>query len=368
MNNYELVAHFARIGAALFSLLMCVCLYFMRRNNRMMRTLLAAAVCTTLCYFKDIFFHFDQWQDEGISEIATSLIDLINVPMLCAFFIETAHPNAVHSRRMQLTAIVQATFVPLYMAYPLTAIVIAAHGLAIIHALVTVGITTVSSIRHQHFINARYSHTENLRTYWAAVIAAIYATMLAVYTLAMGRVTWISDLIYNAVSVTIWVFMFTYAAKHRVLRVVDEDAHGYAENSMAKGEELYVRGARQDTANAHTASHAGSTLGERLAHYFHTDKPYLSPRLTLEDFSRALGTSKRTVAEYLHYSTGDTFYDYVNGERVNEACRIIDNIKQQGHKPTMGTVATASGFYSQAAFNHCFHQFVHMSPQAYYKL
>lgn len=84
MNNYEIVAHFAREGAALFFLLMCVPLYLMRRNNRMMRILLAAAVCTTLCFFKDIFFHFGQWHNEGISEITTSLIDLVNVPMLCA--------------------------------------------------------------------------------------------------------------------------------------------------------------------------------------------------------------------------------------------------------------------------------------------
>lgn len=105
MNNYEIVAHFAREGAALFFLLMCVCLYLMRRNNRMMRILLAAAVCTTLCFFKDIFFHFDQWRDDYGSEMTTSLIDLINVPMLCAFFIEVALPNTVHSRRMQFMGI-----------------------------------------------------------------------------------------------------------------------------------------------------------------------------------------------------------------------------------------------------------------------
>lgn len=137
MNNYEIVAHFAREGAALFFLLMCVCLY-----------------------------------------------------------------------------------------------------------LITVGVTTVSTIRHQHFINARYSHTENLRTHWAAVIASIYAALLAIYTLALGQVTWVSDLIYNLVSVTIWIVMFIYATKHRVLHVVDEDEHGYAEKNKAKGEELYVRGIR----------------------------------------------------------------------------------------------------------------------------
>lgn len=368
MNNYEIVAHFAREGAALFFLLMCVSLYLMRRNNRMMRILLAAAVCTTLCFFKDIFFHFGQWHNEGISEITTSLIDLVNVPMLCAFFTEVALPNTVHSRRMQLMAIAQAAFVPLYMAYPLTAIIALAHGLAIILALTTVGVTTISSIRHQHFINARYSHTENLRTHWAAVIASIYAALLAIYTLTLGQATWVSTLIYNLVSVTIWIVMFIYATRHRVLRGVDEDKHGYAEKSMAKGEELYVRGIRLNTGDAPAASHAGGTLGERLVRYFHTDKPYLRPRLILEDLSKSLGTSKRSAAEYLHYSTGDTFYDYVNSERINEACRIIDNIKQQGRKPAMATVATACGFCSQAAFNQCSHQFAHMSPKAYYKL
>ena len=368
MNDYELVAHFAREGAAIFSLLMCVCLYFMRRNNRMMRFLLAAAVCTTLCYFKDIYFHFDQWRDDYISEITTSLIDLANVPMLCAFFIEVALPNTAHSRRMQLMAIAQVAFVPMYMAWPTTAVIVMAHGLAMVLALTTVGITVVSSIRHQHFINARYSHTDNLRTHWAAVIATIYAVMLAIYTLALGRVTWVSDLIYNMVSVSIWIAMFTCAARHRVLRVIGEDERAHAQLTKAKGEEVYVTEAQQPVRTCAADSHAERTLGERLAHYFHTDKPYLSSRLTLEEFSQSLGTSKRSVAEYLRYSTGESFYDYVNGERVNEACRIIDNIKQQGQKPAMASVATASGFCSQSAFNRCFHQFVHMSPQAYYKL
>lgn len=250
MNNYEIVAHFAREGAALFFLLMCVCLYLMRRNNRMMRILLAAAVCTTLCFFKDIFFHFDQWRDDYGSEMTTSLIGLINVPMLCAFFIEVALPNTVHSRRMQFMGIAQAAFVPLYMSLPHITVVVGAHALAITLALITVGVTTVSTIRHQHFINARYSHTENLRTHWAAVIASIYAALLAIYTLALGQVTWVSDLIYNLVSVTIWIVMFIYATKHRVLHVVDEDEHGYAEKNKAKGEELYVRGIRLTTGEA----------------------------------------------------------------------------------------------------------------------
>lgn len=233
MNSYEIVAHFAREGAALFFLAMCVCLYLMRRNNRMMRIMLAAAVCTTLCFFKDIFFNFDQWRDDYGSEMVTSLIDLINVPMLCAFFIEVGLPNTAHSRRMQLMAIAQVAFVPLYMALPHMAVVVAAHALAILLALITVGITVVSSIRHQQFINVRYSHTENLRTYWAAVIASIYAVLLAIYTLALGQVTWVSDLIYNLVSVTIWIVMFVYAAKHRVVRVVDEDEQGHARTSKA---------------------------------------------------------------------------------------------------------------------------------------
>lgn len=368
MNSYEIVAHFAREGAALFFLAMCVCLYLMRRNNRMMRIMLAAAVCTTLCFFKDIFFNFDQWRDDYGSEMVTSLIDLINVPMLCAFFIEVGLPNTAHSRRMQLIGIAQASFVPLYMALPHIAIIVAAHALAIVLALSTVVITVVSSIRHQHFINARYSHTDNLCTHWAAVIATIYAIMLAIYTMALGQVTWVSDLIYNVVSVSIWIAMFTCATRHRVLRVIDEDERAHAQLTKAKGEEVYVTEAQQPVRTCAADSHAERTLGERLAHYFHTDKPYLSSRLTLEEFSQSLGTSKRSVAEYLRYSTGESFYDYVNGERVNEACRIIDNIKQQGQKPAMASVATASGFCSQSAFNRCFHQFVHMSPQAYYKL
>lgn len=113
---------------------------------------------------------------------------------------------------------------PLYMSLPHITVVVGAHALAITLSLITVGVTTISTIRHQHFINARYSHTENLRTHWAAVIASIYAALLAIYTLALGQVTWVSDLIYNLVSVTIWIVMFIYATKHRVLRVVDEDS------------------------------------------------------------------------------------------------------------------------------------------------
>lgn len=113
---------------------------------------------------------------------------------------------------------------PLYMSLPHITVVVGAHALAITLSLITVGVTTISTIRHQHFINARYSHTENLRTHWAAVIASIYAALLAIYTLALGQLTWVSDLIYNLVSVTIWIVMFIYATKHRVLRVVDEDS------------------------------------------------------------------------------------------------------------------------------------------------
>ena len=69
------------------------------------------------------------------------------------------------------------------------------------------------------------------------------------------------------------------------------------------------------------------------------------------------------LSAYLNGELNTTFYDYVNGYRVREACRLIDS----GTRKTLAEISELSGFNSLSTFNRAFSRHAGMSPSEYMK-
>ena len=94
------------------------------------------------------------------------------------------------------------------------------------------------------------------------------------------------------------------------------------------------------------------------------EKLYLNARLSLSDLAAAVGTNKTYISTYLN-GQGCTFYDFINRYRVEEACRIIDQMATDGRIP-MTDVAVRSGFNSISSFNRYFFRVKGVTPTAYF--
>lgn len=103
-----------------------------------------------------------------------------------------------------------------------------------------------------------------------------------------------------------------------------------------------------------------SGLRQRLTDCFEKEKMHLQEDLKLSDIAGRLGVPAHQLSEVLNGELGATFFDFVNGYRVEEARRMLAD-------PTFGeskilAVAFDAGFGNKATFFRVFKKFTGMTP------
>ena len=102
---------------------------------------------------------------------------------------------------------------------------------------------------------------------------------------------------------------------------------------------------------------------DRLRALMATERLYLNPDLRLSDLAAPLGIAERTLSQVFSEALAESFYDFVNGYRVEEVkARLPDPAFT--HLTVLG-IAMESGFSSKASFNRVFKKVTGMTPTAY---
>ena len=102
---------------------------------------------------------------------------------------------------------------------------------------------------------------------------------------------------------------------------------------------------------------------ERIRTYFLAEKPYLNPRLRVEDVAQHLGMVPRRLSTILKYMGHQGFNAFVNRYRVDEATRIMDREDSLRYK--IDTIANECGFNNRQHFRRVFEQVTGVNPGFY---
>jgi len=94
-----------------------------------------------------------------------------------------------------------------------------------------------------------------------------------------------------------------------------------------------------------------------------SDKIYLDEELSLPGLSAKIGLASSYVSQVLNERLKKSFYDFVNGYRVEEAQRILRDPRKSDQK--ILAIALDSGFASKPAFNRVFKRHTGMTPSEY---
>jgi AraC-like DNA-binding protein len=106
-------------------------------------------------------------------------------------------------------------------------------------------------------------------------------------------------------------------------------------------------------------------LYERLLFHMKSEKPYLEHDLNIYKLSEQIGTSRHYLSQVINEKAGKSFFDFINGFRVEEAqAKLTD--PSMANKSILG-IAFDSGFNSKATFNTTFKKHSGMTPSAYQK-
>ena len=355
LSTVEAFAHFIRGAISLFFVFWCIKLYTYRHRNRMMRLLFYTTIFLAFSYIKDSVFLFAQWKNSFWLDDFVNTVDLLFIPLVCAFFIEATNPGYPTRRQLAALLSMQALFIPLFLIFPDEIVVFCAFSVAFVMSVATMYLVVVFSVRYRQYIKLNYSYKENIDVAWVVVSSVAFFLSLFVYNLAFAYTTWLSEALYNIFSMALWTFLFLFSRRHRVVRILKP-----VENENEPATEEIEEPKSDDDVVSHNY-----ILAVRLEQKMSQDKLYLNPKLTTTDVATAIGTNKTYLSDYLNNTLNTSFFDYINTFRINEACRIIEMMPERGRK-SMSVVAQKSGFNSLSSFHRYFVKLKGISPKSYY--
>jgi len=133
-----------------------------------------------------------------------------------------------------------------------------------------------------------------------------------------------------------------------------------------------AQGVKPPVAAAATENSEGSILDEtsaqddlsqKLIDFMISDKPYLNPKLSLQEFAEKLDMNRYQLSALINQKHKMNFYEFVNSYRVQEVKKLILDPKYNNLK--MVSLAYDAGFNSKASFNRIFKQLTHQTPSEY---
>ncbi len=104
-------------------------------------------------------------------------------------------------------------------------------------------------------------------------------------------------------------------------------------------------------------------IREELESIMKKEKLYLDPELTIDMLTEKISCSRHALSQVLNESIQQTFYNYINTHRIEEAKRILSSEQIKVYK--ISSVAYDSGFNSLSTFNDVFKKMTGLTPSGF---
>ncbi|GAB5524234.1 MAG: hypothetical protein Roseis2KO_21060 [Roseivirga sp.] len=107
----------------------------------------------------------------------------------------------------------------------------------------------------------------------------------------------------------------------------------------------------------------GAALFAQVEQLMNTQKPFLNPKLKLDELAAMAGLSRHQLSRVLNEEYLHGFSHYVKAHRVNEARRLI----KVRHELSLEGIGYEAGFSSKSSFFEAFKKITNTTPAAYKK-
>ncbi len=93
-------------------------------------------------------------------------------------------------------------------------------------------------------------------------------------------------------------------------------------------------------------------FAKQIEEYLQSSQAYINPNLSLKDVAKATEISSKNLSRAINIVLGKTFFDLINGYRIEKSKELLLNKKQLGL--TLETIAEKCGFNSRFTLNAAF--------------
>lgn len=286
--------------------------------------------------FIDEFFATNGWNS------LVRAADMTAEPTCCFLLVELCRPGWLTWRKV---IVHETPFVLLGLTYLITGV--ETWYTAMIVFFVLYGCGTFVAIlyylpKYNKFLRAHYSYDENVNLRWIYVTLFTFYLLMFTYAGCGVNDSVLGDFIYVAGSVASWAWIcFCIWRQEAVLSELKETLK--EEKKTLKEEE-----------------ETDDLLAAVIEARFIRTKLFLNPKLKLGDVAAAVGTNRTYLSRYLNAVLHSTFYDYVNGLRLDHACSLM---KETDYSIT--AIAQMSGFNSYSTFRRAFIAKFGISPTSW---
>ena len=104
---------------------------------------------------------------------------------------------------------------------------------------------------------------------------------------------------------------------------------------------------------------------DSFVNYLTESEAYTNPSLTLKDVAVATGISANNLSKAINLVLGKTFFDLVNGYRVEKSKKLLVVKKEKGY--TIDTIAEECGFNSRVTLSNAFKKQTNMTTSQWLK-
>lgn len=118
-------------------------------------------------------------------------------------------------------------------------------------------------------------------------------------------------------------------------------------------------------ANSKLSKKSISNYSEQLVKLMKTDKPYLTPSITIEDLSKQLEISPWNLSQVINFTFNKNFFNFINHYRISEAKMLFKD--PSNSNKTILEMIYEVGFNSKSTFNYVFKKETGMTPTEFRK-
>lgn len=324
------------IATGLFGLTSALYLLVFKKNR--LRTVLGVILAIYALYIgKDIIYYTDMISGDPLMYRILMSIDNWAVPLYVIYAFEIMMPGRMTFWRNALLLspfiLLTALFIILQEEW-LYELLIAFSS---IYTSCCMLIVLVMTVRYRKQLVSNRSDITHMDVRWMWLSIALFVPNLVLWTCLSMRLDYALDGLYYIILSVSWGIVSYNTYFYRPLASMERTL----DRTMADS----------------TYPFAGRLRTMAEDGYF-----VRTPGLTLTELASELGTNRTTLSSYINNELRTTFYDYVNGQRVRHACRLMSDVS---HKYSNEQIAELSGFNSLSTFRRAFIKINGVSPSQY---
>lgn len=213
--------------------------------------------------------------------------------------------------------------------------------------------------KHKQAVRDRFSQVEKINLVWLRYL--IYGVGLV----------WLAVFFGNDVVIFSLVALFVMALGYFGIKQVGiftqspatanaEPPSGTDEKANAPDQQPRVRYLKSTL-----SAEAQQAIHQKLKKAMEEQKLFLNPELTITELANTLGVHPNHLSQVINSVESKTFYDFINGLRIDEFKRIV--ARPENQKYTLLALAFECGFNSKTAFYRNFKNATGQSPTLYLK-